>query len=272
MKISVIIPTYRPQGYLWECLGSMAYQTFPKSDFEVILVLNGCCEPYRTEIENYIETKMEDLNIKQIQVNEGGVSNARNIGLDNANGDYITFIDDDDYVSPYFLEGLYNAVSESTVSVCSPKAFIEGQDCNINYYPIEDIYNKLHNFDSVSLLRARRFFSGPCMKLIPKEFIGKHRYDVRFKNGEDSIFMFQISDKIKNVKFAPPEAVYYRRYREGSAMTTKRSKKQIIGNNVNIILVYCKIFFRKPFSYNPFFFITRILATINSIIAGVKKL
>ncbi|MCF2604299.1 glycosyltransferase family 2 protein [Parabacteroides distasonis] len=54
MKIFVIIPTYKPQAYLWECLDSMVAQTFPKEEFEVILVLNGCTEPYKSDIERYI--------------------------------------------------------------------------------------------------------------------------------------------------------------------------------------------------------------------------
>ena len=50
MKISVIIPTYKPQAYLWKCLDSMVAQTFPKEEFEVILVLNGCSEPWKGKV------------------------------------------------------------------------------------------------------------------------------------------------------------------------------------------------------------------------------
>lgn len=102
MKISVIIPTYKPQSYLWECLDSLRNQTFPKSDFEIFLILNGCKDPYQSQIENYLLIH-EICNLRLIQTDQLGVSNARNIGLDCANGDYITFIDDDDYVSPYYL-------------------------------------------------------------------------------------------------------------------------------------------------------------------------
>ena len=50
MKISVIVPTYKPQAYLWKCLDSIYNQTFPKKDYELLLVLNGCNEPYHTQI------------------------------------------------------------------------------------------------------------------------------------------------------------------------------------------------------------------------------
>ena len=105
MEISVIIPTYKPQDYLWRCLDSLDGQTLAKDKFEVILVLNGCKEPYDGEIKNYAVNHSQ-LPLDYIQTDKGGVSNARNIGIDAANGDYITFIDDDDYVSPRYLEAL----------------------------------------------------------------------------------------------------------------------------------------------------------------------
>ena len=98
MKITVIIPTYKPGSYLWKCLDSIKNQTFDKVDFELILVLNGCNEPYYTDIKKYIATNFIGYNINFIQTDVGGVSNARNIALDKAKGKYITFIDDDDFV------------------------------------------------------------------------------------------------------------------------------------------------------------------------------
>lgn len=107
MKISVIIPTYKPQDYLWECLDSLVAQTFPKEDFEVILVLNGCHEPWNSTIREYIDTRMQGMNVNYMHTNQGGVSNARNIALDKVKGEYITFIDDDDLISPTYLEVLH---------------------------------------------------------------------------------------------------------------------------------------------------------------------
>ena len=85
MKISVIVPTYKPQTYLWECLDSIYNQTFPKSDYELVLVLNGCNEPYNTQIKEWL-LNHSDLHVQYFQTDEGGVSNARNIALDNAKG------------------------------------------------------------------------------------------------------------------------------------------------------------------------------------------
>lgn len=81
VKISVIIPSYKPQSYLWECLDSVCGQTFPKEEYEVILVLNGCKEPYDGQIREYIGSH-RDIQWKYIHTDEGGVSNARNLALD----------------------------------------------------------------------------------------------------------------------------------------------------------------------------------------------
>ena len=85
MKISVIVPTYKPQVYLWECLDSIYNQTFPKTEYELILVLNGCNEPYNAQIKDWL-AKHSDLRVQYIQTDEAGVSNARNMALDVARG------------------------------------------------------------------------------------------------------------------------------------------------------------------------------------------
>ena len=98
MEISVIIPTYKPGEYISDCLRSLEEQDFPVSDYEVIIVLNGCDMPYRSMLEDII-TDNGYVNVRVIQTDEPGVSNARNIGIDNAKGKYLLFIDDDDWVA-----------------------------------------------------------------------------------------------------------------------------------------------------------------------------
>lgn len=267
IKISVILPTYKPQNYIWECLDSIRNQTFPKEDFELILVLNGCKEPYYSQIKNYINNNLYDYNVNFIQTDQGGVSNARNIALDVAKGEYITFIDDDDYISPKYLEELYKAASPETISLCYPYAFNDGEPDVQLHYPITRVYDEYHLRTNIRLsYKVRKYFSGPCMKLIPMSFILDRRFDVRFKNGEDSLFMFLISDRIKNISFTSKDAVYYRRYREGSAIASKRSRKSTTINSLKLIYEYCKALFKAPLSYNYLFFMTRVLSSFKTMI------
>ena len=262
MKISVIVPTYKPQAYLWECLDSIYNQTFPKSYYELVLVLNGCNEPYNTQILDWL-SKHKDLNVQFFQIDTGGVSNARNIALDNAKGEYVTFIDDDDLISTAYLKELYEKATPDTVSLCYPYAFNDRDIEKQLPYSITKAYDYIckHKCKNLSSM-ARKFFSGPCMKLIPMSFIHDRRYDVRFKNGEDSLFMFLISDKIDKVSFTSKDAIYYRRFRENSACTRSKTKREIIANKMNMIKAYISIYLRKPQKYSLLFFITRLLGAL----------
>ncbi len=264
MKISVIIPTYKPQEYMWECLGSLVAQTFPKDDFEVILVLNGCNEPYYTLIRNYLVDN-SSLHVNLIQTDEGGVSNARNIALDVAKGEYVTFIDDDDYVSSTYLEELYAKVSPDTISLCYPYAFNDGEPEKQLAYPITSVFEKLSPIGKQKYPRARKYFSGPCMKLIPMSFIQGRNFDKRFKNGEDSLFMFLVSDKFKYVNFTSPNAVYYRRYRKNSAIMSEYTKLYLIKSRLQLMWAYTGIYFSSPLKYSFSLYLMRLLGTINGL-------
>lgn len=266
MKISVIIPTYKPQDYLWECLDSLVAQTFPKEDFEVILVLNGCAEPYKSAIEKYIAEKMQGMNVNFIHTEVGGVSNARNLALDQVKGEFVTFIDDDDFVSPRYLELLYEKADAETISLCYPYAFKDGMlQEQMFSYEMTQQYKTLYNNGKMPYYSARKFFSGPCMKLIPECMIKNRRFDVKFKNGEDSLFMFYLSDRFKSVIFTNKDACYYRRIRKNSAYTSQTFTYKL-RNALRLIITYSNIYIRCPFKYNTLFFITRIMGACRSIL------
>ena len=265
MEISVIIPTYKPGKYLYECLDSIANQDFPQKNFEVIIVLNGCSDPYKGDIERYILTKMSGLNVNFIHSVQGGVSNARNLALDNVRGKYVAFIDDDDFVSRQYLKELYSKVTENTIALNYGYAFNDGElSKQLMNYSVTIQFDQISHNGKQFYTNANKFFSGPCMKLIPMNMIMQRRFDPRFSNGEDSLFMFLISDKIKYVDFTSKEAIYYRRYRNNSAMTRHRSRIQVIKNALKLIRSYTGIFFSAPLKYNFIFFTYRILGALRS--------
>ncbi len=266
MKISVIIPIYKPQSYIWECLDSLVAQTFPKKDFEIVLVLNGCKEPYESSIRAYL-VQHPELNVNFTQTDEGGVSNARNIALDVVKGEYVTFIDDDDYVSPSYLEELYAKSSSDTIGLCYPYAFNDGESETQLPYNITTTYNSLSLYGKQKYIKSRKFFSGPCMKLIPIGYIQNRKFDESFKNGEDSLYMFLISDKFKYVNYTSDKAIYYRRYRKGSA-TMNLNLVYRLTTALCMFLAYTKIIIKHPFSYNWWFYVTRILGIIHHVISG----
>lgn len=263
MKISVVIPTYKPQEYIFECLDSLDGQTFDKTQFEILIVLNGCNQPFYSMIEKYIEKNLFD-NFKLIQTDKGGVSNARNIGIKSAIGEYICFLDDDDLISKNYLEDLYENSSPHTVALSNALSFTD-TIYDTNSYYISNAYNALVNERNLSINKARSFFSGPVYKLIHRSILEGVLFNEKFKNGEDSLFMFEISKRISSVCLCSPETIYYRRIRSNSATTRKRILGERIINSLKLSIEYSKIYLRNPLQYNFWFYLTRMLATIKNI-------
>lgn len=112
MTISVIIPIYNVEDYVFECVESVLNQTM--KDLEIILVNDGSTDNSIRRIRNVIE---ENDNILLINQKNKGLSAARNTGLKHAQGEYIIFIDSDDYIQPTFLEHLYIEAKQSNVDV-----------------------------------------------------------------------------------------------------------------------------------------------------------
>ena len=267
-KISVIIPSFKPDNYINECLTSLAVQTLSKESYEVIVILNGCNEPWKSNLESLIEKlEIEHGMCGSLLHNEwGNVSNARNIGLSQAKGEYICFIDDDDYVSDTYLDELLKKADKETVALCHPVSFRD-KDNALLPYSIADEYFKRKQYGRQPFYKAKKFFQGPCMKLIHRDIIGDRLFDTRFTNGEDSIFMFLISDRIRWVDYTPEDAVYYRRVRNQSAHFALNRKNRY-KSAWNKMRMFTKYYFSAPCSYNLKFYITRLLACIKTIIDG----
>lgn len=104
---SMIIPVYRTEQYLSRCIYSVLNQTF--QDYEIILVDDGSPDNCPSICDEFAEI---DSRVKVIHKINGGVSSARNVGIEEANGDYIWFVDSDDYIEEFALEQIYDAIQE----------------------------------------------------------------------------------------------------------------------------------------------------------------
>ena len=260
MNISIIIPTYKPGSYLKDCLESINNQTMDKKCFEVIIVLNGVIKPYIEYI--YSLTKMYDFNSVVIPTETPGVSNARNLGLSRTQGEYVCFIDDDDKISPSYLENLYSKATPNNIVASNVKAFYNNSNKTENDY-IASAYKKLINKNSpLSVFKGRKFMSSSCCKIISRRIIQDVRFDTNLKIGEDSVFMAKISKKVKSIVLSDSSAIYYRRLRAGSASRVK----QPILKKCNIVCKLLKKYTKMltP-SYNIPFIATRIVAALLKI-------
>jgi glycosyltransferase involved in cell wall biosynthesis len=259
--ITIIIPTYKPEKYIYECLSSIKNQDIENKKYNVIIVLNGEKEPYYSYISDFIKSF---LNFKLYHISQKGVSNARNYALDMIKEGYVAFIDDDDKISTNYLSGLLIKIDNSSVCISNERSFYNGDSFFHKGY-LAKKFEKLKTKQKKSMVLCRSFFSTACFKLLPINIIGTRRFNTNFSIGEDALFMALISDKIKSIKFANEDVIYYRRIRENSASRKKRSFFSKLKNAINLVIAYCNIYISSPLKYNILFFITRLLAVLRNI-------
>ncbi len=118
-RLSIIVPVYKVEAYLSRCVDSILNQTF--SDFELLLIDDGSPDACGLICDEYAE---KDKRVRVFHKENGGVSSARNLGLDNSCAEYLTFCDSDDYMEPDWLEKLCNAADSSSADLLCADACI----------------------------------------------------------------------------------------------------------------------------------------------------
>lgn len=185
-KVSIIVPVYKVEKYLNRCVDSILAQTF--TDFECILVDDGSPDGCPAICDEYAK---KDNRIKVIHQENKGVSAARNAGLDAALGEWIGFVDSDDWIEKDMYQILYeDAVeSKSDVVVCG----LYGRKIKINKIilkreeAIKNIF-KINGFGGFSVLR-----------LINAKKLGKLRFDVQVSYMEDVKFFYELFKKCESI-------------------------------------------------------------------------
>lgn len=232
IKVSVIVPIYNVEEYIEECVTSILKQTL--KEIEIILVNDGTKDNSMKIIEKYFD----DKRIKVINKENGGLSSARNAGLKIAKGEYISFIDSDDYIEKTMLEDLYNASEGADI------IFSNGFDYNMN--------------DGKLLKSSRKFFfktavnkgSYVCMytsavvwnKIYKREFLQEN--NLNFIEGiihEDDIFTIKTHFLANKVKYIEKNHYYYRINRKNSIMNNNAKIKHL--ENYKIIYEKLNEFF-----------------------------
>ncbi|MBR1688766.1 MAG: glycosyltransferase family 2 protein [Prevotella sp.] len=262
-SISIIIPTYKPQDFLRQCILSIAQQTLDHRLFEVIIVLNGCEEPYLTQVREWAETAFHDIEFRLIHTHQPGVSNARNLAIDASVGQYICLIDDDDWISPDYLKVMLGYASADSITVSDVQNHYD--DPNVidpdNAY-LSRAYHQFKAAERISILKGKSFLSSSCCKLIPRTVVGNFRFDTKFKQSEDALFMAAISKNIAHVIIAPPDAVYYRRIWPSSAGRSSYSIWQRFCQMMRLSKAFLRIWLSDIRHYSAPFFANRVAAAI----------
>ena len=218
LLISVIIPVYNVENYLEQCLNSIKNQTY--KNFEVIIVNDGSKDNTEVICKRFSE---DDSRFRYFSKENGGVSSARNFGLDNAQGNYITFIDADDWVVSNHLEILMDAIIKNNceIAISSYMEFIENRaEFLINIYTNQGKH--LLNFgkmnrekfltDLPKLLSINNSFSCAVSKLFHSRLVENIRFDTNIIYAEDLDFYFKLYLKANDFVFVNAETYIYRQH------------------------------------------------------------
>ncbi len=191
-KISAIIPVYNAEKYLSRCLSSLSAQTF--ADFEIILVNDGSTDKSQKIINEYAKA---DSRFIQITIKNGGVSNARNIGLENAKGEFVYFLDGDDWIEPETLQILYENIGECDMAQAAYEEVLS--DGKTVPYPINDITVESQE-DILGSYFLHDIRESCWNKLYRRETIGDLRFDVNLSVAEDAVFVYSFIKKSRKIK------------------------------------------------------------------------
>ena len=220
-EVSIIVPVYQVENYIRQCIDSILVQTF--TDFELILVDDGSKDKSGQICDEYA---VLDQRVKVIHKENGGLSDTRNCGMDQAVGNYFMFVDSDDYIAPTMLEYLYKALmnKEADIAVCNFLHFFEEdrkRDFSTNIQ--SEVLSGAEIFYSRKNERVYGIWTVAWNKLYKRETLG----NVRFRFGkyhEDEFWandIYQMDIKVVTI----PECLYYYRQRDNSIMGRKNIKR-----------------------------------------------
>lgn len=192
-KISVIVPVYNVEKYLSRCIDSILAQTF--TDFELLLIDDGSNDNSGNICDDYVK---KDNRIRVFHKENGGVSSARNLGLNKANGEWVCFIDSDDTVSNKYIQHMAEAINDKDLLILSNYK----KETKDNYAVKLDNVT-LYNDEIIRYFIENNIFAltAPYSKLYKIEIIRK--YSLKFPEGinmgEDAIFIMRYLNKISYV-------------------------------------------------------------------------
>ncbi len=229
-KVSVIIPVHNAEKYLPATLTSLMTQTF--GDFEALCINNASTDQSLRILREY---KAKDSRIKIIEKNEGGVSCARNVALEQANGKYIAFLDSDDLMHPAFLETMLNAINKtgSDIVYCDIRRFKDGKENICNTEPFPDVRVLSNHFESFVWNKSNNPKAALWNKLYRADLFKDIRLPEEINVAEDLVVMHSLLFTAKKVAHVQSELIYYRQ-RLGSLIHTEL-KQEDINNGIKAV-------------------------------------
>ncbi|MCW3161018.1 glycosyltransferase family 2 protein [Chryseobacterium oryctis] len=171
-KVSIIVPVYNVENYLAKCLDSLVNQTY--QNIEILVVNDGSKDNSEVIIQEYAQKYPEK--IKAFNKENGGLSDARNFGIDRTTGDFIGFVDSDDYVTPTMFEEMLNLAEkhEAKMVICNIQKVDQNENVTQKLTQIPNMPEKIILEKNFSVFSDLSYFA--CNKLFKKELFNEKRF------------------------------------------------------------------------------------------------
>ena len=227
--ISIIIPVYKAEKYLHRCVDSILAQTF--TDFELLLVDDGSPDSSGTICDRYAAA---DPRVHVFHKPNGGVSSARNLGIDNARGEWITFVDADDFISPSYCN---IDLSTNCDIIITDYKISETDNTITNSIPfVGNISDGIIPFLAANL--QCNLFRVPWGKFIRRSAIGNIRFTPSQRIGEDTVFMLNLLTATKSISINHGSCYYWQQSELTSAVKYRLQPDEDIQFTTNILKSY----------------------------------
>ena len=255
-KVSVIVPVYNVEKYLAKCLDSLVNQTL--KDIEIIVVNDGSTDNSEQIIKKYLK-KYPDK-IIYLKKENGGQGSARNLGIEKSNGEYIGFVDSDDYADIKMFEKLYNIgkINNSDIVITRDSTITENGNIYDNQY-----FNKFEN------KKENAFFGnmGVCNKIYRRSLIE----NIKFKEKvwyEDLAFTIKTLINANKIDYYFDESLYYYLKRNGSTMNNSN-----VDRNLEILLAFDDALeYINENKYNKYYEVIEFLAIDHIYISTIVRI
>lgn len=202
MLVSIIVPVYNTEKYLDECIQSILDQTY--SNFELLLINDGSSDRSGEICDKYA---LKDERIKVFHQKNEGVSTARNLGLDHATGEWITFVDSDDYIGQDYISEFVKLEREENIIYLNTTKIINGNKTNI--FSIKNSSYTIKNFVNKYMITSLGYVHSKFFKRKPI-----HEHKIRFDNNlsfaEDCLFILELLKFSDSIFLSDINKYYYR--------------------------------------------------------------
>lgn len=252
MMVSIIIPVYRVEKkYFDECMASVLGQTY--EDIEVLLVDDGALPELAQACDEYANA---DNRVRVFHQENKGAAAARNLGLDNAKGDYITFVDSDDYISKDNIQKAYDRITSDNLQVLlwgSYKCYGERHEKYMPYTADVKEFSELEKRDLMlkTMVGYLPFYKEPashfgsgscCSKMYRRSFLNDNnlRYPEGIKRAEDVNFNIRVFDRAEHIGYLNEHFYYYRQLSDSATYTYRQGGIQVFTDALGALESFLK--------------------------------